>query len=150
MDQCVRAVRTAENGTIMSYCHLCPGGLSNIALLPPASSKRASSPLARNPAPRPLCCSRSHWEECGAGSSRCIADINGDGILTPTDFTARVVAYNAGDLAADCNPQRRPRTADFSAWVASGSPAATSNRFQTNPDFPIGASRVTRLTLMLG
>ncbi|MCA9272507.1 MAG: hypothetical protein KDA31_05625, partial [Phycisphaerales bacterium] len=58
-------------------------------------------------------------EECDGGTIDCIADINGDGMLTPTDFTAWIVAYNAGDLAADCNRNGTLEPADFSAWVAS-------------------------------
>ncbi len=124
VDQCAFGqCATAENGTIMSYCHLCPGGLTNIALffhqrileegiIPYVS---LGIPQLRNPCELLA----QSQDECEGGFVECIADINGDGILTPTDFTAWIVAYNAGDLAADCNRNGTLEPADFSAWVAS-------------------------------
>jgi len=111
---------TAENGTIMSYCHLCPGGLSNIALFfHQRILEEGILPYVSLQAPQYCDLIAQTQDECEGGTVECIADINGDGILTPTDFTAWVIAYNAGDLAADCNRNGTLEPADFSAWVAS-------------------------------
>ncbi|MEO1584795.1 MAG: GC-type dockerin domain-anchored protein [Planctomycetota bacterium] len=48
----------------------------------------------------------------------CVADVNGDGTLTPADFTAWVVAFNMGDVAADQNGDGLVSPADFSAWIS--------------------------------
>lgn len=48
----------------------------------------------------------------------CLADVNGDGIADPSDFTAWVAAYNLGDSRADQNGDGLVSPADFSAWVA--------------------------------
>ncbi|MCB9835760.1 MAG: hypothetical protein H6808_03470 [Phycisphaera sp.] len=123
VDQCAfGSCGTAENGTIMSYCHLCPGGLSNIALF---FHQRILENIIQYVSleiptlPMPCDLTPQTQEECDGGTIDCIADINGDGMLTPTDFTAWIVAYNAGDLAADCNRNGTLEPADFSAWVAS-------------------------------
>lgn len=49
----------------------------------------------------------------------CPADVNGDGLLTPADFSAWIAAFNAGSPAADQNGDGLVTPADFSAWVAS-------------------------------
>ncbi len=48
----------------------------------------------------------------------CVADTNGDGFLTPADFTAWVAAFNAGSAACDQNADSLCTPADFTAWVA--------------------------------
>ena len=48
----------------------------------------------------------------------CIADVNGDGMLSPADFSAWVGAFNTGNPAADQNGDGHITPADFSAWVA--------------------------------
>ncbi|MGP1273381.1 MAG: GC-type dockerin domain-anchored protein [Phycisphaerales bacterium] len=48
----------------------------------------------------------------------CVADVNGDGLLTPGDFTAWVAAYNAGDPAADQNADGLIQPDDFAAWIS--------------------------------
>lgn len=48
----------------------------------------------------------------------CPADTNGDGTLSPGDFTAWVAAYNAGLQAADQNADGLVSPGDFTAWVA--------------------------------
>ncbi len=53
--------------------------------------------------------------ECG---SACVADTNGDGALTPADFTAWVAAFNAQSAACDQNGDTLCTPADFTAWVA--------------------------------
>ncbi|MEL7483923.1 MAG: FG-GAP repeat protein, partial [Planctomycetota bacterium] len=47
----------------------------------------------------------------------CPADTNGDGELTPADFNAWVVAFNAGDPACDQNADGLCDPSDFNAWV---------------------------------
>ncbi|MCA9272164.1 MAG: hypothetical protein KDA31_03875 [Phycisphaerales bacterium] len=53
--------------------------------------------------------------ECG---TTCVADTNGDGILSPADFSAWVAAFNAMSPACDQNADGVCSPADFSAWVA--------------------------------
>jgi len=48
----------------------------------------------------------------------CVADTNGDGALTPADFTAWVAAFNAQSAACDQNGDMACTPADFTAWVA--------------------------------
>ena len=48
----------------------------------------------------------------------CLADVNGDGVLSPADFSAWVSAFNARDMRADQNGDGLLTPADFSAWVA--------------------------------
>ena len=53
--------------------------------------------------------------DCG---TVCVADANGDGALTPADFTAWVAAFNAQSAACDQNGDSLCTPADFTAWVA--------------------------------
>lgn len=48
----------------------------------------------------------------------CIADTNGDGMLSPADFSAWVAAFNSQALACDQNGDGACTPADFSAWIA--------------------------------
>mgnify|MGYP005724997129 CR=1 FL=1 len=48
----------------------------------------------------------------------CIADVNGDGMLSPADFSAWVAAFNANAPECDQNNDETCSPADFSAWVA--------------------------------
>ena len=45
------------------------------------------------------------------------ADTNGDGLLTPADFSAWIVAFNAGGPACDQNGDTLCLASDFSAWI---------------------------------
>ena len=47
----------------------------------------------------------------------CLADVNGDGIASPADFSAWVAAYNAQASGCDQNGDGQCTAADFSAWV---------------------------------
>ncbi|RNC80329.1 MAG: SGNH/GDSL hydrolase family protein [Phycisphaera sp.] len=47
----------------------------------------------------------------------CVADVNGDGILSPADFTAWIDAYNGGDAGCDQNADGSCTPADFTAWI---------------------------------
>lgn len=47
----------------------------------------------------------------------CLADQNGDGAVTPADFTAWVNNYNSGDLTADQNCDGVISIADYTSWV---------------------------------
>ena len=52
-------------------------------------------------------------------SGYCLADTNGDGNVSPADFSAWVAAFNSGDAAvADQNQDDMVSPADFSAWVS--------------------------------
>ncbi|MCA9271842.1 MAG: hypothetical protein KDA31_02230 [Phycisphaerales bacterium] len=48
----------------------------------------------------------------------CLADTNADGVLTPQDFTAWVVAFNANGPECEQNGDGVCSPADFSAWLA--------------------------------
>ncbi len=52
------------------------------------------------------------------GGMFCYADINGDGVLTPDDFTAWLAEYNAGSSRCDQNFDGDCTPADFTAWVS--------------------------------
>ena len=43
--------------------------------------------------------------------------VAGDGVLTGADFTAWLIAYNNGDLAADLNNNGTLEPSDFTAWL---------------------------------
>ncbi len=53
----------------------------------------------------------------------CLADINGDGVASPSDFNAFILAYNAGDPASDQNGDGvfgagvTGSASDFNAWI---------------------------------
>ena len=49
----------------------------------------------------------------------CLADTNGDGELSPADFSAWVSAFNTMSPACDQNADNLCNPADFSAWVTS-------------------------------
>ncbi|MCA9271909.1 MAG: hypothetical protein KDA31_02570 [Phycisphaerales bacterium] len=51
-------------------------------------------------------------------SETCLADTNGDGDVTPADFSAWVAAFNAMAPECDQNQDGMCSPADFSAWVA--------------------------------
>ncbi|MCA9273437.1 MAG: hypothetical protein KDA31_10355 [Phycisphaerales bacterium] len=48
----------------------------------------------------------------------CLADTNGDGIVSPADFSAWVAAFNSMSAACDQNGDGICSPADFSAWVS--------------------------------
>jgi len=50
--------------------------------------------------------------------TRCIADVNLDGIVDPSDFSAWIAAFNAGSVLADQNLSGDVTPTDFSAWIA--------------------------------
>lgn len=47
----------------------------------------------------------------------CVADVNGDGLLGPTDFTAWIAAFNTGAMQCDQNGDGVCTPADFTAWI---------------------------------
>jgi len=51
-------------------------------------------------------------------TSRLCADQNGDGFVTPTDFTAWIANFNTDDIRADTNQNGSVEPTDFTAWIA--------------------------------
>lgn len=51
-------------------------------------------------------------------SAACDADVNGDGVLSPADFTAWIAAFNAGASGCDQNGDGSCTAGDFTAWIA--------------------------------
>ena len=53
----------------------------------------------------------------------CLAAVNGDGVASPADFNAWILAYNNGDPASDQNGDGQfgagnpASAADFNAWI---------------------------------
>jgi len=48
----------------------------------------------------------------------CLADVNGDGMVTPTDFTAWINAFNNNLPECDQNGDGACTPTDFTAWIA--------------------------------
>lgn len=48
----------------------------------------------------------------------CLADVNGDGLLTPADFSAWIAAFNSGAAICDQNDDGSCTPSDFTAWIA--------------------------------
>ncbi len=48
----------------------------------------------------------------------CLPDVNGDGMLTPADFTAWINAFNNADPGCDQNQDGMCTPSDFTAWIA--------------------------------
>ncbi|MCB9835964.1 MAG: hypothetical protein H6808_04490 [Phycisphaera sp.] len=51
-------------------------------------------------------------------TNECLADTNGDGVVSPADFSAWVAAFNAQAPECDQNGDSVCSPADFSAWVS--------------------------------
>ena len=52
------------------------------------------------------------------GGTPCLPDVNGDGMLSPADFSAWIAAFNAAAPECDQNGDGNCTPADFSAWIA--------------------------------
>jgi len=50
--------------------------------------------------------------------TQCLADVNGDGMVTPTDFTAWINAFNNNLPECDQNTDGSCTPTDFAAWIA--------------------------------
>lgn len=50
-------------------------------------------------------------------AGECVADVNGDGMLTPTDFTAWINAFNNNLPRCDQNADAACTPTDFTAWI---------------------------------
>ncbi len=54
----------------------------------------------------------------GCPPAACVADVNGDGMLSPADFTAWIAAFNAQSSGCDQNGDGACTPSDFTAWIA--------------------------------
>ena len=52
-----------------------------------------------------------------AQPSDCLADVNGDGLVTPADFNAWIIAFNSQAPECDQNGDGICAPADFNAWI---------------------------------
>lgn len=52
-----------------------------------------------------------------SAATNCLADVNGDGEVTPTDFSAWIGAYNTNAPGCDQNGDGACTPTDFSAWI---------------------------------
>ncbi|MEL7484340.1 MAG: GC-type dockerin domain-anchored protein, partial [Planctomycetota bacterium] len=60
---------------------------------------------------------RPVWDAMFRTPTRCPADTNRDGAVTPADFTAWVLGFNTGNAVCDQNDDDACTPADFNAWV---------------------------------
>jgi len=98
----------AQDSTIMSYCHLCSGGISNMDMrLHPRVQDRILDYLS-NDAP----CDLTVEEDCDA-------DLNGDGAATFPDVSAFLGLFSTFDPAADFNGDGTVSFPDVGAYLAS-------------------------------
>ena len=120
IDNCGNGNCSQLPGTIMSYCHQCGNGTGDINLnFHPQNVNSwmlayldGTGFYSGNGAP----CDMTGSPLCNPNT--CLADTNGDGILSPADFTAWVAAFNAQSAACDQNSDGSCSPADFTAWVA--------------------------------
>ena len=52
-----------------------------------------------------------------SSAARLCADQNGDGLVSPTDFSAWILNFNSMDPVADTNQDGFVTPADFTAWI---------------------------------
>lgn len=97
----------ALDSTIMSYCHLCPGGLSNIDLRFHSRVQDAILDYLENDAP------------CDLTVSECAVDLNGDGALDFFDISAFLTLFNASNPVADWNGDGSFDFFDISGYLTS-------------------------------
>lgn len=60
---------------------------------------------------------RGVWLYRAPDPAVCVADTNGDGELTPADFSGWIASFNTGGAACDQNDDGQCTPADFSAWI---------------------------------
>ncbi len=119
IDNCGNGDCSGIPGTIMSYCHLCGNGTGDVNLeFHPQNIGSymlayldGTGQWSGNGAPcdltgDPLC-----------ADPGCIADTNLDGLLTPADFNAWILAFNSGSPQCDQNGDGLCTPADFNAWI---------------------------------
>jgi len=97
----------APDSTIMSYCHICPGGLSNIDLRFHSRVQDRILDYLQNEAPCDLVVAEA-----------CAADLVIDGNLNFLDISAYLAAYSKGNPLADWNNDGDFNFLDISAYLA--------------------------------
>ncbi|HED54586.1 MAG TPA: hypothetical protein ENJ00_10365 [Phycisphaerales bacterium] len=120
IDNCGNGDCSQLPGTIMSYCHLCGSGVADINLnFHPQNINSWIFAYLNDSgqwAGQGATCDLTGHPLCNAPG--CLPDVNGDGILDSTDFTAWIAAFNANDPAADQNLDGVIDPSDFTAWIA--------------------------------
>ncbi len=94
------------NATIMSYCHLCPGGLSNIDLRFDERVQTRILSYLENDA------------NCDLTVEACAADVLEDGSLNFLDISTFLTAFSAQDGVADWDNNGSFNFLDISAYLA--------------------------------
>lgn len=77
----------------------------------------ASNPLQIISVPNDGSTSLSFVSSLTSVAAPCVADVNHDGFLTPTDFTAWLGAYNTQAPECDQNNDNVCNAFDFTAWI---------------------------------
>lgn len=70
-----------------------------------------------SPRPAKGALATGHVAVSSQNGPECVADTNGDGVLSPADFGSWIVAFNAMSPACDQNGDGLCTPADFGAWI---------------------------------
>jgi len=97
----------ALDSTIMSYCHTCPGGMSNMDLRFHSRVQDRILSYLDNDAP------------CDLFVSECAVDLTGDGSIDFFDISAYLTALSQGDPVADWNGDGVTDFFDISGFLVS-------------------------------
>jgi hypothetical protein len=113
IDNCGNGDCSQLPGTIMSYCHLCGNGTGDVNLnFHPQNINSYMLAYLDNRAP----CDLTGDELCNTVDCG-LADTNNDGVLSPADFNAWILAFNNNAPECDQNGDGVCSPSDFNAWI---------------------------------